>query len=85
MISPGAVVEYSILDKKVIIGESARIGGYVAGEQLIATIGKHAEIPAETTVQPGAIIGPDVFAGDFSSNVVHSDDYIQTKRAPNEL
>jgi acetyltransferase-like isoleucine patch superfamily enzyme len=69
----------------VKIGENARIGGYVAGEQLITTFGKHAEIPAETVVEPGAIIGPDVFPGDFSSKTVHSDDYIQTKRAPNEL
>jgi len=85
VIGPGAMVEYSILDKKVKIGESAHIGGYVAGEQLITTIGKHAEIPAEIVVEPGAIIGPDVFTGDFSSKIVHSDDYIQTKRAPNEL
>ncbi len=62
---PGAVVEYSILDKQVKIGENAHIGGYVADEQLITTIGKHADIPAELVVEPGAIIGPDVFTGRF--------------------
>jgi glucose-1-phosphate adenylyltransferase len=84
-IGPQAVVEYSILDKKVKIGAGVRIGGPVAGEQLITTIGKHADIPAGMVIEPGAIIGPDVFSGDFSSNIVHSEDYIQTRRLPNEI
>jgi glucose-1-phosphate adenylyltransferase len=85
VIGAGAIVEHSILDKKVKIGERSRIGGIEPGEPVITTAGKHAEIPADMVIHPGAIIGPDVFPGDFSSNIVRGDDYIETKRLPYEL
>ena len=85
IIGPGAIVEHSILDKKVKIGEQAHIGGIIPAQPAITTIGKHAEIPAGMTIEPGAIIGPDVYPDDFSTNLVRGDDYIQTKRLPYEL
>ena len=85
IIGPGANVEHSILDKKVKIGEQAHIGGIIPAQPAITTIGKHAEIPAGMTIEPGAIIGPDVYPDDFSTNLVRGDDYIQTKRLPYEL
>jgi len=85
VIGPGAVVEHSILDKKVKIGDQARIGGVISELPAITTFGKHAVIPAGMTIEPGAIIGPDVYPDDFSSNLVRADDYIQTKRLPYEL
>jgi glucose-1-phosphate adenylyltransferase len=85
VIGAGAVIEHCIFDKGVKIGERARVGRIEPGEPVITTFGKHAEIPAEMVVEPGAIIGPDVWPGDFSGSLVRGDDYIQTKRLPYEV
>jgi glucose-1-phosphate adenylyltransferase len=86
VVEPGAIVERSILDKRAQIGENARIGAIETGlEPRIAMIGKHSMIPAGMIIQPGAIIGTDVIPEDFSSQIIRSDDYIQTKRLAYEV
>jgi glucose-1-phosphate adenylyltransferase len=86
VIGPEAVIEHSIIDKKVRIGERARVGARRAGFELMLTmIGKNSQVPAAMVVEPGAVIGIDVVEGDFISNVVRGSDFIQTKRLPYEI
>jgi glucose-1-phosphate adenylyltransferase len=86
MIEAGAIVERTIIDKRTQVGENARVGAIEAGpEPRIAMIGKNSIIPPSMIIQPGAIIGTDVIPDDFSSPIVQSDDYIQTKRLAYEV
>ena len=48
-------------------------------------IGKNSALPEGVIIKPGAVIATDVIPEDFPSNEVSGDDYIQTKRLPNEL
>jgi glucose-1-phosphate adenylyltransferase len=86
VIGADAVVEHSIIDKRAVIGENARIGKVLSRtDPTVTMIGKNAEIPGGQTIEPGAVIGTDVIYDDFSSNLVRGDEYIQTKRLPNEF
>lgn len=85
VIGAGAIIEQSIIDKRVLIGERAQIGKIQdAGSPRITLVGKNCEVPSGMIVEPGAIIGTDVLPSDFPSNIVRSDDYIQSKRLPYE-
>jgi glucose-1-phosphate adenylyltransferase len=86
VVEAGAVIERSIIDKKVRIGQNAHMGLIQAeGEPAISMIGKHSHIPAGMVIEPGAIIATDVIPSDFASLLVRGDEYIQTKRLPNEI
>jgi len=86
VVESGAVVERAILDKHVRIGENARIGGTSQeGEPILTMVGKNSHVPAGFVVEPGAVISTDVIAEDYSSNIVHGDDYIFTKRSAHEV
>jgi glucose-1-phosphate adenylyltransferase len=86
VIKAGAVVERAIIDKKVLIGENSRVGKVTADVQpRIAMIGKKSHVPAGYTIEPGAVIGTDVIAGDFPSNTVIEGEYITTKREAHEV
>lgn len=86
VIGSGAVVERSIIDKRVTIGEQARIGGIVPGDEpLITMIGKNSDLSPGIIVEPGAIIGTDVIPADLSGSLIRGDDYVQTKRLPFEI
>jgi glucose-1-phosphate adenylyltransferase len=84
IIERGATLCRAIVDKRVRVGENARIGSPEAGATL-AVCGKNAEVPAETVVEPGAVIGTDVIASDYSSRVVRSNEILQTQRQPYEI
>ena len=86
VIEANAVVEHSILDKRAHVGEGARIGAARPGfAPVIAMLGKNSHVPAGMVVEPGAVIGPDVFENDYPSTIVRGSDYIQTKRLPYEI
>ncbi len=86
VIEAGAVIEHSIIDKRVLVGQNARIGARRAGlEPIITMVGKNSRILPGMVVEPGAIIGPDVVADDYSSQLIRSGDYIQTRRLPFEI
>ncbi|HEX9018119.1 MAG TPA: sugar phosphate nucleotidyltransferase [Anaerolineaceae bacterium] len=85
IIGRGAQVERAIMDKRVCIGDGARIGDLQADEHSIPMIGKNAVLPPRIVVQPGASIGVDVVISDFSSDIIRSGMYIQTRRLPNEV
>jgi len=86
VIEAGAIVECSILDKKVRIGENAHVGGLTPGSEPILTmIGKNSLVPPGYVVEPGAVISTDVIEADYSSPIVHSDDYLMTKRSAHEV
>ena len=58
IIEQGAVIERAIIDKRVHVGENARIGGGIAAPDiLLAVVGKNSDIPAGMLVEPGAEIG----------------------------
>jgi glucose-1-phosphate adenylyltransferase len=75
----------AILDKRVCVGDSASIGEVQSQSLSIPMIGKNAVLPPRIVVQPGASIGVDVVVSDFSSEVIRSGMYIQTRRLPNEV
>lgn len=86
VIQPGALVERSIIDKRVIIGEKAIIGGIdPSTDPRITMIGKNSQIPEQLKVEPGAVIATDVIPSDFLTDVIRSEDYVQTKRLPYEV
>lgn len=86
VIDRGAVVERAVFDKRVHVGENARVGATNPGlEPVITMIGKHARIPPGMVVEAGAVIGADVVESDYSSQLIRGSDYIQTKRLPYEI
>jgi glucose-1-phosphate adenylyltransferase len=86
VVESGAVIERAVLDKQVHIGTNARVGWGVADPQInIALVGKHSSVPDGCVVEPNAQIGTDVALDDFTENVVHAGEFIQTRRLPNEL
>jgi glucose-1-phosphate adenylyltransferase len=86
IISPGARIERTIIDKRVEIGENAIIGGSIDDPNpIISMVGKNSKLPAEVKVEPGAVIATDVVPSDLASDLIRSDDYIQTKRMAYEV
>jgi glucose-1-phosphate adenylyltransferase len=86
VIERGAVLEHAIIDKRVNIGENAHVGAIVSRtEPELTMAGKNSQIPARFTIEPGAVIGTDVIDTDYASNLVHGDEYIQTKRSVYEF
>jgi glucose-1-phosphate adenylyltransferase len=78
-------IERAILDKRVCVGDSAMIGSMQTSTISIPMIGKNAILPPRIVVQPGATIGVDVEVSDFSSDIIRSGMYIQTRRLANEV
>lgn len=86
VVKAGAVVERSIIDKRCVIGENAHVGNITDGvEPKIVMIGKKSVVPAGCLVEAGAVIGTDVNSSDYPSQIVRSDEYIQTKRLAYEV
>ncbi len=48
-------------------------------------IGKNSIITPKLTIEPGAVIGTDVCDEDFTSDIIRSDEYVQTKRLAYEV
>ena len=86
-IESDAIVERAILDKRCLIGAGAHVGMVVQGKDvLVPMVGKHAQVPPGMSVEPGAVIGPDVVAEDYPDlKIVHEDDFVGTKRLPYEV
>lgn len=86
IIESGAIIERAILDKRVHVGENARIGGGIASPSIqLAVVGKNSQVPGGMIVEPGATISTDVIASDYSMQVVKSGEYLETKRQPYEI
>lgn len=86
VIEANAVIERTIIDKRVHVGEHTRVGGIIEAEEPVLTmIGKNSEVPKGFTIEPGAVIGTDVVESDYPANVVRGDDYILTKRLAHEI
>lgn len=86
VVQAGARVERAIVDKRVVIGEKAVVGGIDLSDQpRITMIGKNSQLPPDLKVEPGAVIATDVIPSDLSSDLVRSSDYIQTKRLAYEV
>jgi glucose-1-phosphate adenylyltransferase len=86
VINAKAIVQRAIIDKRVNIGENARVGGMTPGEELvIAMIGKNSIIPAGYIIEPGAVIATDVIDSDYPAEIVTKNQYIETKRRAHEV
>jgi glucose-1-phosphate adenylyltransferase len=85
VIGKNARVERAILDKRVRVGDGSVVGDLASSPQSIPMIGKNAILPPGIVIQPGASIGVDVAVSDFSSDIIRSGMYIQTRRLPNEV
>jgi glucose-1-phosphate adenylyltransferase len=86
IIESGASVERAIIDKRVQIKENAQVGSiHPESDPAITMVGKNSFVPSGLIVESGAIIATDVTVSDYRSNVIRSEDYIQTKRLPYEV
>jgi hypothetical protein len=65
--------------------ERARIGDLNASEMSMPMIGKNAILPRISWSSLERSIGVDVVVSDFSSEIIRSGMYIQTRRLPNEV
>jgi glucose-1-phosphate adenylyltransferase len=85
-IQSNAIVEHAIIEKRVLVGEGARVGAYQSVDKpVLAMVGKNSHISPDMVVDPGAMIGPDVIDSDYPSHHLSKTDYIQTKRLPYEI
>ena len=86
IIENGAVIERAIIDKRVHVGKNARIGSGIDNPTvLLAVVGKNSDVPAGMLVEPGAEIGTDVIASDYTGLIVKAGETIRTKRQPYEI
>ena len=85
MVDRGAVVIRSILDKHAQVLENAKIGEMKSDGLMVSMAGKHAIIPANTIVQAGATIGPNVVPEDYLTTLIETGQYVQTRRLPFEI
>ena len=86
VIESGAVIERAVLDKRVHVGQNVRIGGGIADQNIkVAVVGKNSTIPAGCVIEPGAEVGTDVVASDFTELIVRDGQYVRTRRLPNEI
>jgi len=86
VIRQDAIVERAILDKRVQVGENARVGGLLdADPPYLALVGKNSVIPVGTVVEPGAVIGTDVVPDDYDGLHVPATATITTRRKPYEI
>jgi glucose-1-phosphate adenylyltransferase len=84
LVEKNSIINCSVLDKRVKIGEKCLIGEHNSDFQ-ITVIGKDSIVPRGWTVQPNAIIGPDVIPDDYNTNLVKSGEFVQTRRLPYEI
>ena len=86
IIHSGVVIECAIIDKKVEVFENAHIGSACLESELsISMVGKNSQIPPGLVVKSGAVIATDLIPSDYTSTIIRSGDYIQTKRLPYEV
>jgi glucose-1-phosphate adenylyltransferase len=86
VIESGAVIERAVIDKRVHVGQNARIGGGIADTNIkVAVVGKNSTIPPGCIVEPGAEIGTDVVPADFDELHIRDGQYIETRRLANEI
>jgi glucose-1-phosphate adenylyltransferase len=86
IIESGAVVERAIIDKRVHVGENARVGGGVADPNIrLTVVGKNSIVPPWTVVEPEAEIDTDVIESDYPEGIVRSGTSLKTKRKPHEV
>ena len=85
VVKKGAVVARTILDKRVKISENASVGS-TDPTKPITMVGKNSVVPADTVVEPGAVINADVVESDYPGAIVKSDQMIdKTRRSPHDL
>ncbi len=84
LVEKKSVINCSVLDKRVKVGENCLIGEHNSDFQ-ITVIGKDSIVPSGWTVQSNAIIGPDVIPDDYNTNLVKSGVFVQTRRLPYEI
>jgi glucose-1-phosphate adenylyltransferase len=86
VVEAGAIVERAIVDKRVVIGQQARLGRIdPGGAPRICMMGKNSHLPPGYTVEPGAVISTDVVNEDYPAKIIRGDAYLQTKRTAYEV
>jgi glucose-1-phosphate adenylyltransferase len=84
IVGGGAGLERVVTDKRVRVGENARLGSHAADAE-ITVVGKNSEVPPSSVLEPGATIGVDMAASDYPGLLVKSGDTLHTKRQPHEI
>jgi glucose-1-phosphate adenylyltransferase len=90
IIRPGAVVDRSILDKEVVVGQGAIVGDGPFPDRPnkdeptrlntgITVVGKHAVIPRGARIGRNVRIAADVRSSDYNGRVVHSGESVNPR------
>lgn len=86
IIDEKSIVKRAILDKRVHISENAKLGDQDPGSSgRIIMVGKNSILPPNINVESGAVIATDVISTDFTNLQIRYNDFIQTRRSPNEI
>lgn len=86
VIEAEARLERCIVDKRVRIGEHARLGDIQADpNEGLTVVGKNSQLPPHIVLEPGAVVGTDVIFSDFDELRVRRGQTIQTRRKPYEI
>jgi glucose-1-phosphate adenylyltransferase len=86
IVRKNASVKRAILDKRVEIGENARIGQIdPQTTRKIVMVGKNSQLPPGIVMDAGAVVATDVIESDFTSMQINGNDFIQTRRLPYEI
>ena len=84
-IGVSARLSRAILDKRIKVGQEARIGT-PAGARRLTMVGKGSEIPAGAVLEAGARVGTDVIASDFPADLrVSADAPLETQRRAHQV
>ncbi len=84
-LGPDCQVYRSVLDKRILIGKASKVGGVIENDLQIAMVGRNSEVPEGAEIEAGGWIGPDVVSSDYSSLIVHTGEYVQSRRLPYEI
>jgi len=70
----------AVLDKRIVVGEGAQVGGEAEPLKL-TMIGKGSVVPAGAILEPGALIGTDVTPEDYPADLhVAATAFVETRR-----
>jgi glucose-1-phosphate adenylyltransferase len=69
-------ISCAIVDKRVTIGQSVKIGEFQEGKPMVTTVGKACVIPDNMIIEAGAALDIELGPADFQSNLVKRNEVI---------
>jgi glucose-1-phosphate adenylyltransferase len=86
VVDRNSAIYNAVLDKDVRVGENSSVGEPGDGSKpILALVGKKSILPPGTLLKSGGLIGTDVIASDYESNVVASGESVISQRKPYDI